>query len=125
MAYDALVSQFATLIAATCLAAAVALAIGACRPPESPPSDPSPMAHGPSPNACESEDPLTHCDKGDPVVCRHDSDCQAPTCGPCTSGEIITHRDLGLACVVAECRPGDGGAFPAAVCSADHVCRIR
>lgn len=74
-------------------------------------------------NVCESEDPLLHCDKGDPVLCRSDRDCPSPNCGPCTPGEVITHRDVELDCVVSVCR-GDADA-PSPICSADHVCRVR
>jgi hypothetical protein len=112
-------------VAATLLAGALGLALGACpSPAQSAPGDMPVIPRGLFPNVCEGDDPLSHCDKSDPVACRRDSDCPAPNCGPCGSGDIVTHRDLGLDCVVAMCR-GDGGEPPAMVCSPDHVCRIR
>ena len=101
------------------LVAALVFALEACGTPALPASEPVLVRpSGTYPNVCESDDPLMHCDKSDPVVCRSDSDCAAPNCGPCGSGDIITHRDLGMDCVVSMCAP-------ATVCSADHVCKVR
>jgi hypothetical protein len=107
---------------------AVAVASSGCHPPEG-----TQRAEAPSPHLashCEPKDPqdfngdpLSVGDCGDPadaVACRRDSDCAAPTCGPCGSGALVTHRALGLDCVVAAC-----GSVRAAFCAPDHVCRIR
>jgi hypothetical protein len=92
------------------------LVLGGCRK-----ADAQPVAVSPAvfvPNTCESDDPLLHCDKSDPVVCRVDADCAAPDCGPCGSGDVITHRDLALDCGVSMCAP-------ATFCSPEHVCKVR
>ncbi len=101
------------------LVVAATLATVACRKADSPVSErPRVPLYVVVPNPCESDDPLSHCDKSDPVLCGVDSECEAPNCGPCASGDVITHRDLALDCTVSVCAP-------LTVCAPEHVCKVR
>jgi hypothetical protein len=67
-----------------------------------------------------------------PIHCTRDSDCQAPGCGPCTSGAAITAADIAKECVTNACTVfvGDGDdrhqlPAPTAICSASRACVIR
>jgi len=60
-------------------------------------------------------DAAQHCDR--------DEDCQAPPCGPCSSGSTISGADLDKECVVNPCT-ASGAPAPIAYCNR-HACTIR
>lgn len=96
--------------------AVIYVLLGGCAPSDAPAKEPPPPPR--IENTCDAVDPLVHCDKSDPVVCRVDTDCATASCGPCGSGDVITHRDLELDCVIASCTTP-------AFCSPEHVCKVR